>query len=385
MAEYARLEAEDKAAEAKTKVERARAYNKVVSPAQSEALYNRAHADALYKIEEAVRQAARRNAIERAEAKLSEDKKRQAAAAARAELNQALNQAEAELKQAKRQLRVLRLCLQLRVLGNIKAEAACRQQVRAGQAAKREAAKHAAAAADQADKATTRAAAKKAQAELNQAKRKLRVRRRVLEGIKRPRQLLKPTKPPQPSHVSQHHARVLIQICKYKKHNKTSKGSTLLSTIIKEQILELPLLSSTNKQEQIEKQNTSTLVTKCKNEESIEEMVQRVDRELDEEFRSLQPASADERAAAAAEAPKSRVPLELEELESENNNFNNNFLEVATKEATRPLDPNTNPTQWELIEEEEKVQPQRHNYLSKRRPDGNERPANRCFHIGGNK
>ena len=64
------------------------------------------------------------------------------------------------------------------------------------------------------------------------------------------------------------------------------------------------------------------MVTKCKNEESIEEMVQRVERELDEEFRHLQLASGAERAAAADEVPKSRVPSELEELELENNNFN---------------------------------------------------------------
>ena len=168
-------------------------------------------------------------------------------------------------------------------------------------------------------------------------------------------------------------------------NNKTSKGSTLLSTIIEEHVLASPLLSSTNKQEQIEKQNTSTVVTKCKNEELIEEMVQRVERELDEEFRRLQPASAAERAAAADKVPKSRVPSELEELELENNNFNNNFLEVAAKEATRPPDPNTNPVQWELTEKVEEIQPQQCNYPSKRRPDGNEGPANQRFYHGDNK
>ena len=243
LAEYTRLEAEDKLAEAKAEVERARAYNEAVSPEESEAQYYDAKSDALYKVEEAARQSKCRNAIDRAEAKSSKEKKRQAAAAARAKLNQALDQAEAELKQAKRQLHVLRLCLRLRVLGDIKAEAARRQQVRAEQAAERAAAKHATAADKQADKATTRAAAHKAQAELNQAKRKLPVRHRVLEGIKRPRQALKPTKPPQPSRVSQQHARVLIQIRKYKQHNHTSKGSTLIFLRIEEQILVLPLLS----------------------------------------------------------------------------------------------------------------------------------------------
>ena len=177
----------------------------------------------IYAVEEAARQAARRNAIDRAEAEISEGKKRQAAAVARAELNQALDQTEAELNQAKRQLRVLRLCLRLHVLGDIKAEAARRQQVRAEQAAEQAATKHAAAAAAQANKATTRAAAKIAQAELNKAKRKLRVRHRFLEGIKRPRQLLKPIKPPYPSCASHHHARVLIQIRKYKNTTKLVK------------------------------------------------------------------------------------------------------------------------------------------------------------------
>ena len=80
-----------------------------------------------------------------------------------------------------------------------------------------------AAAAEQANKATTRGAAKKAQAELNQAKHELCVRRRVLEGIKRPRQLLKPIKPPQPLCASQQNARMLIQIRKYKNTAKPTK------------------------------------------------------------------------------------------------------------------------------------------------------------------
>ena len=37
-------------------------------------------------------------------------------------------------------------------------------------------------------------------------------------------------------------------------------------------------------------------------------------------------------------------------MELENNNFNNNFLEVAPKEATRPLGPNTTPILWESTE-----------------------------------
>ena len=111
MAEYVRLESEDEAAEAKAKVERARAYNKSVSPAELEVKYYVAQSDALYKVEEAAHQAACCNASDRAEAEISKEKKRQAAAAARAALNQALDQAEAELNQAKRHLRVLRLCL----------------------------------------------------------------------------------------------------------------------------------------------------------------------------------------------------------------------------------------------------------------------------------
>ena len=149
----------------------------------------------------------------------------------------------------------------------------------------------------------------------------------------------------------------------------------MLSSRIEEQILVLSLLSSKKEQEQINKQYISTVVTKCKNEESIEEMVQRVKRELDEEFKYLQPASTAGRAAAAEEVPKSRVPSELEELELENKKINNNFLEVATEEATHPPDPNTTPVPWELTEKVED-QPQRGNYPFKRRPDGNEGPAN---------
>ena len=159
----------------------------------------------------------------------------------------------------------------------------------------------------------------------------------------------------------------------------------MLSSRIEEQILVSPLFSSKKKQEHIDKQNTSTVVTECKSEESIEEMIQRVERELDKEFKYLQPASTAERAAAAEEAPKSRVPSELEELEFENNNFNNNFLEVASEGETRPPDPNTNPVLWELTEKVEENQPQQCNYLSERRPDGNEGPANRCFCRGNNK
>ena len=55
----------------------------------------------------------------------------------------------------------------------------------------------------------------------------------------------------------------------------------------------------------------------------------------------------------AEEVPKSRVPSELEELELENTNFNNNFLEVAPQEETFPPDPNTNPVLWELTEKAE--------------------------------
>ena len=147
----------------------------------------------------------------------------------------------------------------------------------------------------------------------------------------------------------------------------------MLSTTIEEQILVSPLFSSKNKQEQIDKQNTSTVVTKCEKEESIEEMVQRVERELDEELQYLQPASAAARVTATEEVPKSRVPSKLEELELENNNFNNNFLEVATEEATRPPDPNTTPMPWELTEKVEKIQPQQCNYVPVQKETGRKR------------
>ena len=79
------------------------------------------------------------------------------------------------------------------------------------------------------------------------------------------------------------------------------------------------------------------------------------------------------------------MPSELKELKSENNNFNNNFLEVAANEATCPPDPNANPMQWVLTEKVEIEQPQQYNYPSERRPDGNEGPANQCFSNGDNK
>ena len=113
-------------------------------------------------------------------------------------------------------------------------------------------------------------------------------------------------------------------------------------------------------------------------------MVRWVERELDEELRYLQPRLAAERAAAAEEVPKSRMPSELKELELENNNFNNNFLEVASKEATRPPDPNTNPALWESMEKVDE-QPQQGNCPSERRLGGNEGSADQSFHNGNNK
>ena len=50
------------------------------------------------------------------------------------------------------------------------------------------------------------------------------------------------------------------------------------------------------------------MVTKCKNEELTEEMVQRVEQELDEEFKYLQPASTAERAAAGVIAAGAVAP-----------------------------------------------------------------------------
>ena len=58
-------------------------------------------------------------------------------------------------------------------------------------------------------------------------------------------------------------------------------------------------------------------------EESIEEMLQWIERELDKKIKCLQ--------ATTDEVPKSRVPSELEELELENKKFNNNFQEMIAE------------------------------------------------------
>ena len=70
----------------------------------------------------------------------------------------------------------------------------------------------------------------------------------------------------------------------------------------------------------------------------------------------------------------------IETLELEDNIFNNNLLEVASEEAMRPPDPNTNLVLWELMENMEE-QLQQGNYLSERRPDRNKGTTDQnCYH-----
>jgi hypothetical protein len=73
-------------------------------------------------------------------------------------------------------------------------------------------------------------------------------------------------------------------------------------------------------------------------EETIEEMVRRLERELDKEFEGFEAAATVNARLGAEEAPASRVSeaaAELEEVELENNNFHRSFVEVAEEAATK--------------------------------------------------
>ena len=79
-------------------------------------------------------------------------------------------------------------------------------------------------------------------------------------------------------------------------------------------------------------------------EESIEDMVRRLERELDKEFAGFEarknPCPATSAIAAAAEAPEKTVPeaaAELEALKVENKKFNNSFVEVGVESAMKIL------------------------------------------------
>jgi hypothetical protein len=222
------------------------------------------------------------------------------------------------------------------------------------------------------------AAAKQAVAEQEVAAHSL--CRRLLNGVKTGHPLNKiKNKPP---HVSYHYARVLLELTKKSKLKSTEhpapstrrekpENKHILSDKSTEQINNI-IDCKARGQKIMENQDDATKQRvpdqeEAMVEESIEEMVRRLERTLDEEFKNFEQTkdpcpkatAAAIETAAAAEVPEQKVPgtVGLEELEIQNKEFNNSFFamtpasaDMRTPEQVPSLQPPATNSKWNMEE-----------------------------------